>query len=312
MKEAYYNFIDHLMASYTGRILWEALQLLGELWPYLVGGIVLSTVVKVFVSRESMAGWFSDSKRGIPILLAALAGVVSPLGSYVVIPLSAALLASGVPLSVLMALMVSGPLINPNLFVLTAGAMGMEMALLRVFAALSLGLLAGYSTLWLERRSILNAGNVLREGKKYSLESVRGGQMERSPRGFFLELYRMTRYISRYFFLALLLAAALKILVNPKYIARLFENDNLMSVLLSTAAGVPFYACGGAAVPVVESLAEMGMSKGAALAYFISGPATKISNLVVMQAAFRWVILVLYLIIAIGGAIVFGLVYNLV
>ena len=312
MREAYYSFIDHFLASYTGRILGEALQLLGQLWPYLLGGILLSSLVKVFISREWMTDIFSAKHQGIPVLIAALIGAVSPLGSYVVIPLSAALFSTGVPLAVLMALLVSGPLINPNLFVLTAGAMGLEMALLRTFAAISLGVLAGYTTLWLESKGRLHRAEVLQRARSLDPDAIRGGRMEPTGRGFLKELYKMSLFISRYFFMALILAAVLKILVNPRIIIRLFDGDNLLSVLLSTAAGIPFYVCGGAAIPIVQSLADMGMAKGAVLAYFISGPATKISNLVVLHAAFSRIILLIYLLVALLGAIVFGFIYNLV
>ena len=55
IRSVFYNFLDHFTTSYTKRILVEALQLLGQLWPYLVMGIVVSTIVKVFVSKEQMA-----------------------------------------------------------------------------------------------------------------------------------------------------------------------------------------------------------------------------------------------------------------
>lgn len=312
MMQFFFSFLDHFRASYTGRILVEALHLLGQLWPYLVGGIVLSTVVRIYISKERMSAFFAGKRSDAYIFLAALLGVVSPLGSYVIIPLSAALLLTGVPLSLLMALMVSSPLMNPNLFLITAGAMGMEMALMRTFAALLLGILAGFVTLWMERRNWIRPGDVVRRGTAITMESIGGGGVERTLKGFLRELYKMARYISRFFFLALLLAAAIKIAVNPRVIVKLFDSDNLFSVILSTAAGVPFYVCGGAAVPVVQQLAEMGMSKGAALAYFISGPVTKISNLVIIQAAFSRIILIQYLVIGIGGAVLIGFLYNLV
>lgn len=130
-------------------------------------------------------------------------------------------------------------------------------------------------------------------------------------RGFFIELYRMSRYISRYFFLAIFLTAAIKILVNPTVIVRLFDSNSYLSVALLTGAGIPFYICGGAAIPVVQQLADLGLSKGAVLAFFISGPVTKISSLVIIQQAFERAILMLYLGIGIAGAFIIGLLYNL-
>lgn len=258
-----------------------------------------------------MSAFFSKRSAATTILYAAIIGVISPVGSYVIIPMSAALLVIGVPLPALMALMVSSPLMNPNLFVLTAGAMGLEMAILRTLAALILGCIAGYTAQWLIRKQWLFPEKVIRNKGQFSVDQFSGETAERTVPGFLLELYKMARYVSKYFFLAIVFAAVIKILVNPDAIVRFFGGDSFLSVAISTGAGVPFYVCGGAAIPVVQQLAELGMSKGAVLAYFISGPVTKISNLVLLQTIFRRAILIQYLAIGILGALAFGLLYNL-
>lgn len=306
-----YKFLDHFEASYTKKILVEAIDLFGQLWLYLLLGILASTLVKIYVSKQRMAGFFSRTDYNASILITAMIGVVSPLGSYIIIPMSAALFGIGVPLPVLMALMVSSPLMNPNLFVLTAGAMGLEMAVLRVVSAFLLGSIAGYTTLWLEKKHILYTDKVMLNYQEHSLEHFADKGDERTLSGFLRELYKMSLYVSKYFFLAIILAAAIKIAVNPKIIVSLFDSDNFLAVALSTGAGVPFYVCGGAAIPVVQQLADLGMSKGAVLAFFISGPVTKISNLVIIQATFRRTVLIHYLATGIIGAMAMGLLYNL-
>lgn len=311
LRSIYYNFLDHFYASYTRKILLEAIDLLGQLWPYLVLGILLSTIIKVFISKQQMAAFFSQRSASTSIIIAAIIGVISPVGSYVIIPMSAALLVVGVPLPALMALMLASPLMNPNLFVLTAGAMGIEMALLRTVAAFLLGITAGYTTRWLINKQRLFPETVIRKGGQFSVDQFSGKTKERSVSGFLLELYKMTRYVSKFFLLALVFAAGLKILINPDAIVRLFGDNNFLSVVLTTSAGVPFYVCGGAAIPVVQQLLELGMSKGAVLAYFISGPVTKISNLLILQTIFKSSILIQYLVIGILGALVSGLLYNL-
>lgn len=307
----YYWFRHQFEASYTKRILIESLDLLNMLWPYLVGGIILSTVIYLYLSKQRVARFFSNRGQHVSILLAASIGVVSPLGSYVLIPLSAALLVIGVPLPVLMALMVSSPLINPNLFLLTVGAMGMEMGLMRVFSAFVLGVAAGYLTQISIRRNWIDPNQIIKEQSSYSLSQFPVQEQKKTIRLFLVELWKMTRWIGRYFFLAIALAAAMKILINPAFFLKFFSHNQFLTLLFSTAAGIPFYVCGGAAIPVVQQLAEFGLSNGAVLAFFISGPVTKISNLVLIQAAFKRKILVIYLVIGIGGAMLLGLLYNM-
>lgn len=101
-----------------------------------------------------------------------------------------------------------------------------------------------------------------------------------------MELYKMGNYVGKYFIIAVLLAAVIKIMVPADYIARFLGQDTFLSVLLTTRAGIPFFVCGGAAIAVVQQLEELGMGKGAMLAFFISGPATKISTLILIHSAF--------------------------
>jgi len=90
IRTVFYEFLDHFYASYTKQILEEAVLLLGQLWPYLVMGILVSTLVKILVSKDQMARFFSKKRSGVSILLAAFIGALSPVGSYVIIPMSAA------------------------------------------------------------------------------------------------------------------------------------------------------------------------------------------------------------------------------
>jgi uncharacterized membrane protein YraQ (UPF0718 family) len=244
------------------------------------------------------------------ILLAAAIGVVAPLGSYVVIPLSASLFLLGTPLPVLMALLVASPLIDPNLFILTAGAFGYKLALARLIAAFFLGVGAGYLTQGLIRIDFIKEGSILKEGAERTAGLPSANREDKLFVRFFSSLYGMTLYICKYFFLAILLAALIKILTPPNLMNKVFSGSEFLSVLFSTAAGIPFYTCGGAAIPVVLELAEMGLSPGAVLAFFIAGPVTKFSNLMLMYAAYNLRIFMVYILIGITGALLFGWIYN--
>jgi uncharacterized protein len=306
----WYSFLDHYSGSYTRRILEEAAALLGKLWPYLVAGIIMTTLIKMYLSREQVAAFFNRSKK-LSVFLAAAIGVVAPLGSYVVIPLSASLFLLGTPLPVLMALMVASPLIDPNLFILTAGAFGFKLALARMAAAFFLGVGAGYLTQWLTRIAFIKEDSILKEGAERAATFLVKNPENKIFIRFFNTLYGMILYICKYFFLAILLAALIKILTPPNLMNKLFNGSEFFSVLFSTAAGIPFYTCGGAAIPVVLELAELGLSPGAVLAFFIAGPVTKFSNLVLMYGVFNFRIFMVYIFTGISGALLFGWIYNI-
>jgi len=200
---------------------------------------------------------------------------------------------------------------DPNLFLLTAGAFGYELAIVRTISALVIGVTAGYATHWLMKKGFLKQESIVNEQEIVQLNHAIQAIPERKfIYKFLTEVYNMSVYIGKYFFLSIILAAAIKILTPPNLIMKIFGQNNLLSVLLSAGAGVPFYVCGGAAIPVVQELASMGLNKGAVLAFFISGPVTKISNIVLMWAAFKTKVFLIYVIIGILGSVILGFVYN--
>ena len=84
---------------------------------------------------------------------------------------------------------------------------------------------------------------------------------------------------------------------------------SVWAVPLAAALGVPLYACGGGSIPIVESMMQMGMSPGAALAFFIAGPATKFSTLSMLGAVWGRRILLFYLGLMLAGPLFWGYAY---
>ena len=293
----------------------ETWDLFKQLWIFLVAGILLSSVFSVFWNAERVAQFFDKMGKEfrsslILIVVASLIGVVSPMPVYVVIPLIVVLFRVGVPAPVLFAFLVSSPLMNPVLFTMTLGALGSEMALARTISAVVLGCVAGYTLYSLNLAGRLNAvfstGISGVEKRKYTYG--------RSFSSFVLvlsyEFYRLMRFSLKYFFLGILTAALVKVVLPAQLIIKTLGEKSSVSVLVAVAAGVPLYACGGGTIPVMKVLMALGMNKGAILAFFISGPATKISTLVTLNAALKKSAFAVYLAIAFGGALFFGFLYD--
>lgn len=314
-----YTLHNRFYMSYTYRILSDSWELLLELWLFLLLGIVFTAVFQVFIDKNKLGAWVLKHPH-ISIAGAAAFGVVSPLGTYVCIPMAGSLYSKGAPLAPLMAFLVASPILNPTIFMLTAGAFGYEMAFLRLLAGVLLGIVAGYIVMFGGGRKgwIYRSPQAVEESQSVniSVQIVKKDGTERSALQLKLirfgkELLGSARYMSKYFSIAILIAAAIKNLVTADQVDWLLGSSSFMSVLVATGAGIPLYSCGGAAIPVLYQLAEMGMTPGAVLAFFISGPSTRLSNLVIIRSVFNFKILSVYLAIVLGGALLLGYLYNL-
>ena len=82
-----------------------------------------------------------------------------------------------------------------------------------------------------------------------------------------------------YFLIGIFLSALFQRYVPAEAMVSLFGGDEAFGVLMAATIGVPLYVCGGGTIPLLQAWLYDGMSMGSAVAFMITGPATKITNL---------------------------------
>ena len=325
MTDLYYTILEFLWrpfdmvrgtleGTHTYRIFGAFWELASRLWYYVLIGSFAAVLVGRVLPRERVRR-FLEGNRGLGILVATLLGVISPMCTFAAIPLVAGLIATGIPAPPLIAFLISSPLMNPSLFVMTWGVIGPEMALARLFAATVLGLLGGTLTHVLSTRVdfVRAVASGSSGGRSHSFTAA-GGSASRGEaiRAFSRDVLKMSAFVGKYFFLALLIAAVVQVVISPQWIARLFGGRGFLSAVMGGLLGVPLYACGGGTVATISVLITMGMGQGAALAFFLAGPATKISTILTMAAVMRRKVTALYLCVTLIGGILLGYGYSVV
>ncbi len=292
-----------------------SLKLFLRLGPYALLGVVLGSFVAAFVPTKRLA--VACEKRGgtIAIGLATLLGVVSPLSSYAVLPIFAAMLSTGVPLPPVMAFLTASPLIDPFLFITTWGVLGKGMALARLFSAIALGFGSGLLFQALNRRGFfasLNGGSLGASlgGGQQVFPLIGRSHPESRWREAFRLMARTARYPLKYFLVAIVLAAVVETSIPPKLVMVSLGASGF-SIPLAALLGIPLYLCGGGAIPLVMGLMQMGMDKGAALTFFLTGPATRIAPMVTVALLVKKRAFLVYLLTILLGGMLAGYLYRL-
>tara|TARA_B100000809_G_scaffold241685_1_gene265079 strand:- start:47 stop:1063 length:1017 start_codon:yes stop_codon:yes gene_type:complete len=298
---------DELDGTRTGAVGIQFLELVAQLWYWLIIGALLSALASHYLPRTRLGDLLTQHRIG-SVVGASVLGLVSPLCTFAAIPVVSRVLKSGVPAPPLMAFLFASPLMNPALFAYTYGALGLEMATARSLTALSIGLGAGLGTHLLQLWGLL----VTDMNSKRGLTAVAGGsgvvatvQQRSLARRFVQDL----GFISRWFALGLFIAALTATFLSPDLIRSILGSGSRWSVPAAVLMGVPLYACGGGAIPIVETMIRLGMTQGAALAFFIAGPATKFHTLGALGAVFGRRVLAWYLLVMIVAALGWGYLY---
>lgn len=233
------------------------------------------------------------------VVLASMAGTLTPVCGLGVLPLIAALLRRGLPLAPVMAFWVSSPIMGPSMVVVTIGVLGLPFAIAKALAAFGTGLLAGAVTAALPAF----AGPGHRLMRAAPLESA-GCNSEDT--GFWREAWGSTRLVLRWLALALVLEILLQRHVPDAWITGLFGADTPLAIPLAAVVGAPLYLDGYAALPLVRGLMDLGMGFGAALALLISGAAVSLYAAIAVASLVRLRVFLLYVALAVAGACVSG------
>jgi hypothetical protein len=312
-----------LRPEQLGPSLGFTLQSLLEIAPYLLVSVALAAYLKAAGAEGLIARVFAGSPTTM-IVAASLFGALSPFCSCGVIPLVAALLASGVPLAPVMAFWLSSPIMAPDMFVLTAGAIGLNFAVAKTLAAIGMGLLGGLATQAAMRlgafpeplRTDLSGGacGCSATAPLRKMDSVRWRFWEDGERrGLFLHATGETAwFLGKWLALAFALESLMVAWLPAETIAAWLGRDSLWAIPLAVGVGVPAYLNGYAAVPVVAGLLQTGMAPGAALAFMTAGGVTSIPAAVAVWALVRRTVFGWYLLLALLGSILAGLLYQAV
>ncbi len=270
-------------------------------------------LIALAVSRKPLAA----------IFIATLAGAFSPFCSCGVVPVVAALLAAGVPLSAVMAFWLSSPIMDPEMFVLMAAQLPFSFTLAKVVAAITIGLLAGGAILVLERMGYL--ANPLRPDYAACgtscATSCGGGPADLRPRWrfwhqaerrtlFATEARDVSLFLTKWLLLAFALESLMVAWLPGELVAKTLGGDGLLAVPLAVVVGVPAYLNGYAAIPLIGELMNNGMAWGAALAFMVAGGVTSLPASMAVYAIARRTVFVWYLVIALAGSLLIGFGYQ--
>ena len=284
--------------------------------------LLLSIGLAAYAGATGADGLIARAFTGSPILMIAVAaafGGLSPFCSCGVIPLIAALLAMGVPLSAVMAFWLASPVIDPSMFALTVGVLGLEFAIAKTMAAIGLGLVGGYVTLLLTRSGAF--ADPLREGVG---NGGCGASSVRNPKPpvwafwhdaarrekFGREAARTTFFLAKWLTLAFVLESLMVAYLPAELVVSAVGGEGVASVLVATLVGVPAYLNGYAALPLVSGLVEQGMAPGAGLAFLVAGGVTSLPAAIAVWALAKRAVFALYVGLALTGSLASGLLFQ--
>ncbi len=305
------DFIVPLFSQAFGRTLVS----LSHNWPYLLFGITVAGVLKVFVDTDRVAAFLNRSKR-LGVLSATAAAVATPLCSCGTTAVVLGMMAGTMPWAPIVAFMVASPLSSPEGIVYSAGLFGRPFAFYYFGASILLGLAGGAAAALLQKAGFLEgqlrfaAPDVPSCGcsataapQPYSAAASRARELAAAMR-------EVSKTLVPLFVAFAFLGYLLNGLIPASAIAALFGSGRAYGVPLAATIGLPLYINAEASVPLARGLLESGMSPGAIMAFLIAGSGTSFGAIGGALTIARWKIVALVVAVLWTGAIAVGWSYN--
>ncbi len=292
---------------------------LNSMWqmlPFFILAIGLAAYAKASGADAIIASVFSGSPVRATVL-AAFVGALSPFCSCGVIPLIAAMLGAGVPLAPVMAFWIASPIMDPEMFILTAAGIGINFAIAKTLATIVMGLLAGFSVLLVQRYGFLKdplQANVVSGCASSGANTGISWRFWQEPQriaSFRSESYSIGVFLGKWLAFAFFLESLMLAYISPDWITDYVGAENIFAIPLAALVGVPSYLNGYAAIPLISGLLEMGMTPGAAMAFITAGAVSSIPAAIAVFALVKKPVFVLYLSLGLIGSMLTAWIYQL-
>lgn len=283
-------------------IIYQEILIMG---PYFMVSVLTGALLKTYKIDRWLYSFLNRSQV-ISIVIATIAGVLSPICSCGILPVFITLLDMGAPLSASVSLLITSPVMSLDAFILTYGVLGYKIAYIKLFGAVFIGLVTGLIFLYLEKIKYFSSEylkkNIYKDKKGVcQIRSKNAGagskpaqsegrlpvdtQLAENKWLFFLKRAKeLFIFIGKYALIAVIIEAVIAVYVPYGWVeAVLGKKGGILSVFNAVLIGIPLPVNAVSVVNVLKGLIEKGMSNGAAIAFLFAGPVTALPAIIALS-----------------------------
>jgi uncharacterized membrane protein YraQ (UPF0718 family) len=296
-------------------VLQETWHLLLDASVYVIFGLLVSGLLRVFLSPSSVAHHFGKG-RFVSVFKAAFLGIPIPLCSCGVLPAAASLKKQGANNGATTAFLISTPESGVDSIAITYALLDPIMTVARPLVAFFTAAAAGVAENALGPAKdgsttppdLTCPVDACCDGESCSPEEHEQHHTfgERIRAGLGYAITELWSDLAGWFFIGLLLAGLITAIIPDDIFSR-YLGGGLQSMLLMLAVGIPLYICATASTPIAAALILKGVSPGAALVFLLAGPATNVTSLTVLFGILGKRATAIYLATIAISAVIFGL-----
>jgi uncharacterized protein len=264
--------------------------------PYMMVGLFFAGILHVFIDRDLILRHLGGNSV-MSVIKAAIFGIPLPLCSCGVLPVAMSLRKGKASNGATISFLISTPQTGIDSIIATWGMLGPVYAIFRPFAALVMGIVGGVVT---NLFSVKPEPASKPKEKRFDCNiccdtTPHSHSLGSKIRSIFSYAYfDFFDDISFHLAIGIVISGVIAFFVPDNFFQKYVGNE-LVSMLLMIALGIPMYTCVTASIPVAVVLMLKGLSPGAAFVFLTVGPATNVSFILVIAKAMGKKIVTVYL-----------------
>lgn len=266
------------------------LSIILEAIPFIMLGAIVSSLIQVFISEQTIAKIIPKNKI-LGLFIAAIMGMIFPVCECAIIPIVRRLIKKGVPLNIAITFMLAVPIVNPIVLASTYYAFNsMPMiVILRGVLGLVGALIIGYLIGWLEEgRNPMKGPKVGTNldvgcscGHDHNTHHHHKSKVSEIIGHTSSELYD----IGKFLILGAFISSLFQVLVSRSYILSIGKNS-IYSVLAMMVFAYVISLCSEADAFIARTFLNQ-FTTGSITAFLILGPMIDIKNTLMLAAGFK-------------------------
>ncbi len=271
------------------------LSIILEALPFIIIGSIISSLIQVFISEETIAKIVPKNKI-IGLFIASIMGIVFPVCECAIVPIVRRLIKKGVPLNIAITFMLAVPIVNPIVLASTYYAFYSMpiMVVLRGVMGLIGALVIGYLIGWLEEgRNPLKESNKVASlhvgcscGHDHSGHHHEHNHNHKSKIKEIIEHTSSELYdIGKFLILGAFIATVFQVFVSRSYILQLGTNK-VYSVFAMIIFAYIISLCSEADAFIARTFLNQ-FTTGSIAAFLVLGPMIDIKNTLMLASGFK-------------------------
>jgi len=249
---------------------------------------------------------------GLDYLLAALFGVITPFCSCSSIPLFIGFVASGIPLGVTFAFLITSPLVNESSLALFPALFGGKVTIAYNVIGVLIGVLGGVIIQKLKMDKYIEPSFLkFKSREEMEVNNIHPTFFKRIKL-WWTEGWGITKSLLPYVFLGIGVGALIHGFIPAGFFERYLVNSQWWTVPVAVVIGVPLYANSISVIPVMESLLGKGIDIGTVFAFMTGVVTLSIPQFLILKKAMRMPLLLTFFGITTVGIIIMGYLFNII